>query len=158
MSYILFIYTCSYGYLASTLQLYDYKIIDLIFIVESKSIVNIKLIPTANTCVDALALRGRQAYFSLSILNVINTSINLLIDKDLRGLFSSIVFYLPFLIKKKSLLCRFYFIFFFSNTLNWFFYQPKERDNEFAYENHQQIVMAIDQHPICTMIEQTIIR
>jgi hypothetical protein len=68
-----------------------------------------KLIPTANTCVDAFALRGRQAYFSLSILNVINPSINLLIDKDLRGLFSSIVFYLPFLIKKShSFECKSY--------------------------------------------------
>jgi ribonuclease HI len=40
----------------------------------------------ANTCADALALRGHQADFSVSILDVIQPSIKLLIDKDLFNL------------------------------------------------------------------------
>ncbi|XP_045831621.1 uncharacterized protein LOC123923015 [Trifolium pratense] len=45
----------------------------------------------ANTCADALALRGHQADFSPSMLDVISPSINLLFDKDLRGACSSVV-------------------------------------------------------------------
>ncbi|KAK2451375.1 hypothetical protein QL285_010435 [Trifolium repens] len=45
----------------------------------------------ANTCADALALRGHQADFSLSVLDVIQPSIKLLIDKDLRGVRFAIV-------------------------------------------------------------------
>jgi hypothetical protein len=40
----------------------------------------------ANTCADALALRGHQADFSVPILDVIQPSIKLLIDKDLFNL------------------------------------------------------------------------